>query len=198
LSCVLGLTVAFAAACSSSPSTGSKTSSSTAGLPKAEVKDLAIIGHLQKDSAIANMLPAKYRGATLKVATDATYAPDEFESTNQTIIGWDPEMGSALAKVLGVKFQFVNTAFDSIIPGLQASRYNMAMSSMGPFPYRAKVVDFVTDFKAGLALHDQVRQQYRSHDRPTFAVRAHRGSRDRQHRGARRLESAEKVPELET
>lgn len=152
LSCALGLTVAFAAACSSSPSSGSNTpSSSTAGLPKAEVKDLAIISHLKKDPTIAAMLPAKYRGATIKVATDAAYAPDEFESANHMIIGWDPEMGMALAKLLGVKFQFVNTAFDSIIPGLQAGRYDMAMSSMGPFPYRVKVVDFVTDFKAGLA-----------------------------------------------
>lgn len=148
-SCALGLTVAFAAACSSSPS--STSGSSTAGLPKAQVKDLTIISHVKKDPAIAAMLPAKFRGATIKVATDAEYAPDEFESTNHTIIGWDPELGEALAKVLGVKFQFVNTAFDSIIPGLQAGRYNMAMSSMGPFPYRVKVVDFVTDFKAGLA-----------------------------------------------
>jgi polar amino acid transport system substrate-binding protein len=154
LPCVLGLTVAFAAACSSSPSGGggsTPTSSSTAGLPKAEVKDLTIISHLAKDPAAAALLPAKFRGGTIKVATDASYAPDEFESANQTIIGWDPEMGEALAKLLGVKFQFVNTAFDSIIPGLQAGRYNMAMSSMGPFPYRVKVVDFVTDFKAGLA-----------------------------------------------
>lgn len=151
LSCAFGLIATFAVACSSSPSTSNQSSSSMAGLPKAQVKDLAVISHLKKDPAIAAMLPAKYRSATLKVATDATYAPDEFQSANHTIIGWDPELGSALAKVLGVKFQFVNTSFDSIIPGLQAGRYNLAMSSMGPFPYRVKVVDFVTDFKAGLA-----------------------------------------------
>jgi polar amino acid transport system substrate-binding protein len=153
LSCVVGLTVVLAAACSSSSSTSGKTTSSAAGsasgLPKAQVEDLGIISHISKDPAIADLLPAKYRGATLTVATDAEYAPDEFETANHTIVGWDPDLGLAVGKVLGVNIRFANVQFDSIIPGLQAGRYNFAMSSMGAYPYRVKLVDFVTTFDDG-------------------------------------------------
>jgi polar amino acid transport system substrate-binding protein len=154
LSCVLGLTVLFAAACSSSPATSGNTTSpaagSTAGVPKSQVEDQAIIGSIKKDPAVAALLPTKYRGATLTVATDAEYAPDEFETANHEIVGWDPDLGLALGKVLGVNIKFVNVQFDSIIPGLQAGRYNFAMSSMGAYPYRVKIVDFVTNFRAGI------------------------------------------------
>lgn len=147
-----------AAACGSSGNAASHGSSSTsgsaaAGLPSATVKNAAIIDGLSKDQAAAALVPASWRAkGTIRVATNASYPPDEFIAPNNTtIVGWDPDLGHALAKLLGLKFQFVNTSFDEIIPGLAAGRYDLGMSSAGVEPYREKIIDFVTDFRAGLA-----------------------------------------------
>lgn len=151
LACCAGLALA---ACSSTPGTGnSQAAGTSAGLPSATVKNEAIISGLKQDPSLAALVPASWRAKkTIDVATNASYPPDEFyASDNKTIVGWDPDLGHALAKLLGLKFTFVNTNFDEIIPGLAAHRYDMAMSSAGVEPEREKVIDFVTHFQAGLA-----------------------------------------------
>jgi polar amino acid transport system substrate-binding protein len=155
LSCAF-LSFALVACSSSGSQTGTSSSaagSSAVGLPAATVKNASIINGLAKDPAAAALVPASWRAkGTLQVASNATYAPDEFvASDNSSIVGWDPDLGHALAKLLGLKFQFVNTQFDEIIPGLAAHRYDLGMSSATVEPDREKAVDFVTDFQAGYA-----------------------------------------------
>ena len=96
-------------------------------------------------------LPANIKSAgVIKIATDASYAPVEsFAKDNKTIVGFDPDLGAALGKVLGVKVVFTNTGFDGIIPALSAGRYDMAMSAMTDNTDREKTVDFVDYFSAG-------------------------------------------------
>jgi polar amino acid transport system substrate-binding protein len=90
----------------------------------------------------------------LTVATDATYPPNEFIASNgHTVVGWDPDLGHALGKVMGVKFDFVNATFDTIIPGLQSGKYDLGMASFTDTKARQKVVDFVTYFKAGTSFY---------------------------------------------
>jgi polar amino acid transport system substrate-binding protein len=91
---------------------------------------------------------------TLTVAADATYAPNEFIAPDgHTVVGMDPDLGHALGKVLGVKFNFVNASFDTIIPGLQSGKYDLGMSSFTDTKAREKVVDFVTYFSAGTSFY---------------------------------------------
>jgi polar amino acid transport system substrate-binding protein len=102
------------------------------------------------DSAAAAKLPSALKSAgTVKVATDASYAPNEFfASDNKTIQGMDVDLGKAIGNVLGVKFEFSNVSFDSIIPNL-GSRYDVGMSSFTDNKDREKVVDMVDYFSAG-------------------------------------------------
>ena len=106
-------------------------------------------------SASAAGLPAKYKDkGVLTVATDATYAPMEFIGKDgKTVVGADVDLGHAIGKELGVKFKFVNASFDSIIPALQAGKYDLAMSSFTDTKKREKVVDFVTYFNAGTSFY---------------------------------------------
>ena len=55
---------------------------------------------------IAAEVPAKIKSkGTLTIATDATYAPNEFIGSNgKTVTGWDPELGQALGKVMGLNW----------------------------------------------------------------------------------------------
>lgn len=104
-----------------------------------------------KDDAIAATVPADIRAkGTLTVATEGTYPPFElFEADGKTLTGVDPELARAVATVMGLKVEFVNTKFDSIIPGLQAKRFDVGMASFGDTPVREKVVDFITYFQGG-------------------------------------------------
>lgn len=102
-----------------------------------------------KDPSIAAELPTSVRArGTLTVASDATYPPFESFSGNQSsIVGLDPDLAHAIGDVLGVKVTVVNVTFDSIIPGLAAHRYDMAMSSLGDTMERQRSVDFVTYYQ---------------------------------------------------
>src|SRR5205807_6075478 len=69
------------------------------------------------DAAAIAKLPASLQhGGTVKVATDASYAPNEFfASDNKTVVGMDVDLGHAIGKELGLTFDFTNVSFDSII-----------------------------------------------------------------------------------
>lgn len=109
------------------------------------------------NSTVAAQVPSKYKSKTLKVATDATYAPNEFVGSDGTTIeGMDPDLAQALAKVMGIKVKVVNATFDTIIPALSAGKYNFSMASFTDTKERQKVVDFVTYFSAGTSFYVKV------------------------------------------
>jgi polar amino acid transport system substrate-binding protein len=110
---------------------------------------------MSTNSKIAAEVPAKIKSkGTLTVAADATYAPNEFIGANgKTVEGMDPDLGAALAQVMGLKAKFVNATFDTIIPGLASGKYDLGMSSFTDTKAREKVVDFVTYFLAGTSFY---------------------------------------------
>jgi polar amino acid transport system substrate-binding protein len=107
-------------------------------------------------AASAATVPPKYKKG-LKVAADATYAPNEFIASNgKTVVGMDADLAKAIGGVLHVKVTVVNATFDSIIPGLQAGKFDVGMSSFTDTKAREKVVDFVTYFSAGTSFYGKV------------------------------------------
>ncbi len=102
-------------------------------------------------STAASLVPAPIKAlGTIKIGTDASYAPNEFVGTDGTTVeGMDVDLGNAIAKELGLTAKFVNSPFDSIIPALQSGKYQLGMSSFTDNKAREKVVDFATYFTAG-------------------------------------------------
>jgi polar amino acid transport system substrate-binding protein len=102
-------------------------------------------------SAAAALVPAAIKSlGTITIGSDASYAPNEYIGTDGTTVeGMDVELGTAIAKELGLTVKFVNAPFDSIIPALQAGKYQLGMSSFTDNKTREQVVDFVTYFTAG-------------------------------------------------
>jgi polar amino acid transport system substrate-binding protein len=107
------------------------------------------------NSTIAAEVPAKIKSkGTLTVAADATYAPNEFIGPDgHTVQGMSPDLGHAIASVMGLKAKVVNATFATIIPGLQSGKYGVGMSSFTDTKAREKVVDFVTYFIAGTSFY---------------------------------------------
>jgi polar amino acid transport system substrate-binding protein len=105
------------------------------------------------DGTAAIALPEKYQGRTLVVATDASYAPNEFFDEQKRIVGTSIDLANALGEQLGTTVRVQNVTFDSIIPGLAAGRYDLGISSFTDTLEREKVVDFVTYLNAGTSFY---------------------------------------------
>lgn len=95
------------------------------------------------DQKLRAMLPERIRAAgEIKAGTDPQQPPYDFYDTdNKTIIGVEQDLAHAMAERLGVKFTFFPAQFASIIPGVQAGRFDMGIAAFGDFIPREKVVD---------------------------------------------------------
>src|SRR3954447_13465843 len=106
---------------------------------------------VQKDDALAKLVPSDIASdGKIVVGSDASYAPNEFvDADGTTIIGMDVDLGKAVGQKLGLDVEFQNSAFDGILPGIAAKKYELGMSSFTDNAEREKQVDMVTYFSAG-------------------------------------------------
>jgi polar amino acid transport system substrate-binding protein len=79
---------------------------------------------------------------------DIEYSPMEFyqPSDPNTPVGFDVESFQAVAKKLGLTAKIVSTAFDGLIPALQASRCDIVWTALYINDTRLKVADAVPYF----------------------------------------------------
>lgn len=106
------------------------------------------------DQALHDRLPAEVRArGVLQVATDASYAPaSSFAADGRTIIGFEPDLAAELGRVLGVRFEFVESSFTDILPKLEAGQIDLGLSAITDTPARQQQADFVNYFSAGTSI----------------------------------------------
>lgn len=104
------------------------------------------------NAADAKLVPSAYKGKTLQVATDATYAPDEYMKSG-VMTGFDVDLMYAIAKTLGLTVKENNVTFDSILLGIGDGRYAIGNSSFTDEKSREKQVNFVDYFQAGEGIY---------------------------------------------
>lgn len=107
-----------------------------------------------KDNTIAALLPQSIRDAgTLRVATSDDYPPLEMlAADNKTITGAEPELVTAIGDVLGVETKLTKVAFDSLISGIHADRFDIAIQAMLDTPERQEQVNFVDYFNTSTTM----------------------------------------------
>ncbi|NLJ37346.1 MAG: basic amino acid ABC transporter substrate-binding protein [Candidatus Atribacteria bacterium] len=91
--------------------------------------------------AMASTLDEIKARGTIIIGTDATYPPMEFHDEEGNIIGFDIDLGNAIAEVLGVKAEFIDTAWDGIFPALDSKKFDIIMSSTSITEERLKSKD---------------------------------------------------------
>lgn len=79
---------------------------------------------------------------TLKVATDANWAPQSFINDNNEMDGFDVDVAREIAKRLGVEVEFVTPSWDIITAGRWSGRWDLSVGSMTPTISRAEVLAF--------------------------------------------------------
>lgn len=92
--------------------------------------------------ASADELETVKSAGEFKFANSGAYPPFSFVDESNQVVGFDVDIGNEIAKRLGVKGVNVSTAWDGIIAGLLASKYDAIIGSMTITPEREKAVDF--------------------------------------------------------
>jgi polar amino acid transport system substrate-binding protein len=128
-------------ACSSSSSSPSSTTSSAAAI-------VATYPGVTEDTALHDATPAQYLANGVKVAVFNDWPPDEFLQNGQ-LTGWSVDLAHAMAAVLNLKFTYIATSFDVILPGIGNGRFDAGFASFGITPQRLQVLSFIPERSDG-------------------------------------------------
>ena len=79
----------------------------------------------------------------IRIAMSGAYPPFNFVNDKNEVVGFDPAIGAEIAKRMGLEVEIVTTAWDGIIGGLLANKYDAIVGSMTITAERDEVVDFV-------------------------------------------------------
>jgi cystine transport system substrate-binding protein len=97
-------------------------------------------------------LAAIQSAGALKIGTEGTYAPFTFHDASGKLVGFDVEIGEAIAKKLGVKAEFLEGKWDGLIAGLDANRYDAVINQVGITDARKQKYDFSEPYIASKAV----------------------------------------------
>ncbi|MGU3398937.1 amino acid ABC transporter substrate-binding protein [Brucellaceae bacterium D45D] len=97
---------------------------------------------LLSPSLAGENLDAIKKAGVLKIGTEGTYAPFTFHDKENKLVGFDVEIGEAVADKLGVKPEFVEGKWDGLIAGLDANRYDAVINQVGITEERKQKFNF--------------------------------------------------------
>jgi polar amino acid transport system substrate-binding protein len=105
---------------------------------------------VEVDAEIAAMLPKEIADkGTLSVGSDTAYAPAEFiDVDGKTPVGFDVDLVSAVAAVLGLEAEVQSAPFDGIIPAI-GSKYDLGVSAFTITDDRTAEVNMISYAMAG-------------------------------------------------
>lgn len=112
---------------------------------------ILVVALLRPDQAWAQAVPERIKAAgKIVIATMPNYAPITYKDpASNKLIGFDIELGEAIAAELGVKAEWQEIGFAQMLPSLQTGRVDMVMAGMGDQPSRREVADFVNYVVSG-------------------------------------------------
>jgi polar amino acid transport system substrate-binding protein len=87
----------------------------------------------------------------LLICTDFPYPPQEFFDENGNPQGMDVEIGIEIANRLGLKAEYVNSVFDTIIAAVKGGKCDIIISAQNVTTDRQKQVSMIPYFQAGQA-----------------------------------------------
>ncbi len=96
----------------------------------------------QSDGGDGDLLSAVREKGELTIATEGTWAPWTYHDENDTLVGFDIEVAQAVCDKLGVKANFVEGEWDSLLMGLESGMYDTMANGVNVTPDRSEKFDF--------------------------------------------------------
>ena len=102
--------------------------------------------------AASDDLAAIQKAGVIRIGTEGTYAPFTYhETSDNKLVGFDVDIGRAIAAKLGVKPEFVEGKWDGLIAGLNVNRYDVVINQVGISAERQAKYDFSKPYIASAA-----------------------------------------------
>lgn len=90
------------------------------------------------------------KSKVIKVAVNSIYPPMEYKDPESgDLVGFDIDLGNAIAKQLGVKLDWQESAFEQLLPSLATGRVDMILSGLSDVPGRRDTADFLDYLNSG-------------------------------------------------
>jgi polar amino acid transport system substrate-binding protein len=107
---------------------------------------LVIAGNIATlSAATAGMLEDVQKRGTLRVGM-ATFVPWAMRDKDGNLIGFEIDVATKVAEDMGVKVEFIPTAWSGIIPALIAKKFDIIIGGMSITPQRNLTVNFTTPY----------------------------------------------------
>ena len=97
------------------------------------------------ESADDLLAQIKERGSII-VAMEGTWAPWTYHDEDDNLVGYDLEVAQNIAEKLGVEVEFIEGAWDGLLAGLDAGRYDIMVNGVGVTEERAEKYNFSTPY----------------------------------------------------
>ena len=82
----------------------------------------------------------------IRIGTEGAYAPWNFVDDGGKLAGFDVDVGNDLCQRAGLECTWVQTAWDTIIPNLNAGNFDLIMAGMSITDERKQSIDFTADY----------------------------------------------------
>jgi polar amino acid transport system substrate-binding protein len=93
-----------------------------------------------------DLLEIVQQRGTLRISTDADYAPQSFLQPDGTFVGFDIDVGTEIAERLGVDVEFQHVDWDIITAGSWSERFDISVGSMTITTPRKEVLSFTQPY----------------------------------------------------
>ena len=94
----------------------------------------------------AATLDSVKKDGKLTIATSPDFPPFESLDSNGNVVGIEIEILKLICKDLGVELEIKQMDFDSVLPGVQAGKYDVGVSGISVTPDREKNVKFTKPY----------------------------------------------------
>jgi polar amino acid transport system substrate-binding protein len=108
-------------------------------------------------TASAQVLPERIaKTKVIKVVVNQIYPPMEYKDPmTGKMVGFDVDLGDAIAKELGVTLEWQEATFEQLMPALTTGRADMILSGLYDRPARREVADFINYMNSGVQFYTQ-------------------------------------------
>lgn len=96
----------------------------------------------KKEDSEKDLLERIQEKGEIVIAMEGTWAPWTYHDENDKLVGFDTEVGEAIAEILGVKAVFVEGEWDGLLAGLEVGRYDLMINGVEITDDRSEKYDF--------------------------------------------------------
>ena len=107
---------------------------------------LAMVLTMTAGLAEGDLLSEIQERGYITIATEGDWPPYTYHDEQNNLVGYDVEIGAAIAEYLGVEARFEETGWDSILAGVKGGRFDIACNGVSYTEERAESYDFSTPY----------------------------------------------------